>query len=190
LALFFFDFFNIKKVGFLKLSVFFRFFFGFFSLMKQIRFFFDFFFLKKKIFLIVYSAYHGTTVTTTDISPHKWHHIHDYKKKKWVHVAAQPDAYRGIYQSPEHCDATLGKLYAAEVAGIAQQVTAEGRGVGLFLAESLQSCAGQVFLPEGYLKPVYESVRPKLVTSEEGDHSKNKYFLQGRQSGRRTVSRR
>ncbi|OQV24479.1 Alanine--glyoxylate aminotransferase 2-like [Hypsibius exemplaris] len=109
--------------------------------------------------VILDHAYHGTTITTTDISPHKWHHLKDYKQKKWVHVAPQPDAYRGMFRSPEHTDADLGRLYAGEVEKITDRIAKEGRGVGLFLAESLQSCAGQVFLPEGYLKPVYEAVR-------------------------------
>lgn len=74
-------------------------------------------------------------------------------------MAPQPDAYRGIHRNPEHSEEELGAMYAQEVSDVVQQTANEGRGICLFLAESLQSCAGQVFLPKGYLKPVYESIR-------------------------------
>ncbi|XP_055333371.1 alanine--glyoxylate aminotransferase 2-like [Paramacrobiotus metropolitanus] len=114
---------------------------------------------KNKDCIILDHAYHGTSVTINDLSPHKFHHIKNYKLKRWVHVASQPDPYRGIYRSPEYTDKQLGQLYAKEVAEITQQITDSGRGACLFLAESQQSCAGQILLPQGYLKPVYEAVR-------------------------------
>ena len=64
-----------------------------------------------------------------------------------------------MYRSPQYSDAELGSLYAEEVAKIARKIKNEGRGVSLFMAESQQSCAGQVFLPSGYLKPVFKSVQ-------------------------------
>ena len=91
-----------------------------------------------------------------DISPHKIDTIKGYQRKKCVLVAPQPDAYRGLHRSPNHSDEELGRLYAGEVTALVDQIKAEGRGVSLFLAESLQSCAGQVLLPKGFLKPVYE----------------------------------
>ncbi|GAU97382.1 hypothetical protein RvY_08692 [Ramazzottius varieornatus] len=114
---------------------------------------------KNKDVIILDHAYHGTTISTTSISPHKFHHLKNYKSPKWVHVAPQPDAFRGMYRSPQYSDEKLGGLYAEEVAKIARKIKNEGRGVSLFLAESQQSCAGQVFLPTGFLKPVFEAVR-------------------------------
>jgi 4-aminobutyrate aminotransferase-like enzyme len=35
----------------------------------------------------------------------------------------------------------------------------DGFGVGTFIHESFPSCAGQIHLPEGYLKMMYEEVR-------------------------------
>lgn len=46
-------------------------------------------------------------------------------------------------------------MYAGEVARICEAAKKNG-GVCAFIAESLQSCGGQIIPPEGYLKSVYE----------------------------------
>lgn len=45
--------------------------------------------------------------------------------------------------------------YVAEIEAIAQKVSEEGRGISAYIAESLQSCGGQIIYPEGYFEDVY-----------------------------------
>lgn len=72
--------------------------------------------------------------------------------------APVPDVYRGKYTKPyvSQSEEELGKLYADEVGKICDDVTAKGGGICAFIAESLQSCGGQIIPPDGYLKRVYE----------------------------------
>jgi 4-aminobutyrate aminotransferase-like enzyme/Ser/Thr protein kinase RdoA (MazF antagonist) len=101
-------------------------------------------------------AYHGTTQELIDISPYKFRRKGGKEKKPHVHVAPVPDSYRAPddWAAAEH-----GKRYAESVAELIAQMQAKGEGPGFFIAESIPSVAGQVFLPEGYLKDVYRMVR-------------------------------
>ena len=65
-----------------------------------------------------------------------------------------PDLYRGLYKSD---DPDAANRYAQHVNEVVVQVGA-GRLCG-FIAESMPSVGGQIFLPESYLKEVYRSVR-------------------------------
>ena len=70
--------------------------------------------------------------------------------------APNPDTYRGKYT--DHTNVTnkdLGELYADEVQQIITSAHTNGRRIAAFFAESMQSCAGQVVLPPGYLNQVY-----------------------------------
>jgi 4-aminobutyrate aminotransferase-like enzyme len=74
--------------------------------------------------------------------------------------AANPDTYRGKYtDSMKGHDLVkgrdLGELYADDVKQIIDSAHLEGRRIAAFYAESLQSCAGQVIPPAGYLNKVY-----------------------------------
>ena len=50
-------------------------------------------------------------------------------------------------------------MYADEVKDIIEKMQAEGKSPGCFIAESLQSCGGQVIPPPNYLREVYKHVR-------------------------------
>jgi len=66
-----------------------------------------------------------------------------------------PDTYRGRYTDGA-ADRDLGKLYADEVQKVIAGAREDGgRRIAAFYAESLQSCAGQVIPPPGYLRRVY-----------------------------------
>lgn len=101
-------------------------------------------------------SYHGTTQELIDISPYKFRRKGGKGPKPHVHIAAVPDSYRAPIDWPieEH-----GKRFAESVAEQIAVMKAEGEGPGFFIAESIPSVAGQVFLPEGYLKEVYRMVR-------------------------------
>jgi 4-aminobutyrate aminotransferase-like enzyme/Ser/Thr protein kinase RdoA (MazF antagonist) len=101
-------------------------------------------------------SYHGTTQELIDISPYKFRRKGGKGPKPHVHVATVPDSYRAPDNWPveEH-----GKRFAESVAELIAGMQAKGEGPGFFIAESIPSVAGQVFLPEGYLKEVYRLVR-------------------------------
>ncbi len=101
-------------------------------------------------------AYHGHSSTLIDISPYKAEGPGGRGLPGWVHKAQVPDDYQGIFKRGE---ANIGERYAAELDGILESLHAQGRGLRGFIIESIQSVGGQIVLPEGYLKAVYQKVR-------------------------------
>ena len=101
-------------------------------------------------------AYHGTTQELIDISPYKFRRTGGKEKKPHVHVAPVPDSYRAPADWPAE---DHGKRYAESVAELIAQMQAKGEGPGFFIAESIPSVAGQVFLPQDYLRQVYRMIR-------------------------------
>ena len=53
----------------------------------------------------------------------------------------------------------VGPGYARHVAEALAAFEGEGRKPGVFIAESLLGCGGQIGLPKGYLAAAYEAVR-------------------------------
>lgn len=101
-------------------------------------------------------AYHGTTQELIDLSPYKYKRRGGKGRPEHVFEASIPDSYRAPEDWPlqEH-----GKRFAQSVAEQIDLMRKSGRSPALFLAESIPSVAGQVFLPENYLKEVYAMVR-------------------------------
>ncbi|XP_038222834.1 alanine--glyoxylate aminotransferase 2-like [Zerene cesonia] len=116
---------------------------------------------KKKDVITLDHAYHGHLTSMIDVSPYKLNLPGGPEKPEWVHVAPVPDIYRGKYTHPNdsQSEEDLGKLYADEVGKLCKEATQKNGGVCAFIAESLQSCGGQIFPPDGYLKRAYEHVR-------------------------------
>ncbi|XP_052781203.1 alanine--glyoxylate aminotransferase 2-like isoform X1 [Mya arenaria] len=106
-------------------------------------------------------AYHGHIMSCIDISPYKLKVQRDgvHTCPSNVYVAPCPDTYRGKFVDCDYPGEDLGKLYADEVRDICKVVHAKGRGVCGFIAESMQSCGGQIVFPPGYLQKVYSHVR-------------------------------
>lgn len=100
-------------------------------------------------------AYHGHLTSLIEISPYKFRKGKD-TKKEFVHVAATPDTYRGKYRE-DHADPA--SAYADEVRKIIEEAHRGGRKIAAFIAESMQSCGGQVIPPVGYFQKVAEHVR-------------------------------
>jgi 4-aminobutyrate aminotransferase-like enzyme len=69
-----------------------------------------------------------------------------------------PDGYRGRYRRSDGVH-EHGRRYAEDVARVVDSLVGSGRGVSAFIAEAILSCGGQIVLPPGYLKAVYEKVR-------------------------------
>ncbi|GLG98063.1 Uncharacterized protein GBIM_04699 [Gryllus bimaculatus] len=105
------------------------------------------------------SAYHGHLTTLIDISPYKFNHPGGSGKPEWVHVAPCPDVYRGKFRDVDYPNQDLGKKYADEVKNICKKAREDGRSICAFIAESLQSCGGQIITPPNYFRNVYKYVR-------------------------------
>ncbi|GIL48167.1 hypothetical protein Vafri_4859 [Volvox africanus] len=93
-------------------------------------------------------AYHGHTSALIQVSPYKFWGQGGTGRQPHVHVVPCPDPYRG--------DNLDGR--AAARAALAAAARAGGQ-LGAFLCESVLSCGGQVVLPQGYLKELYDELR-------------------------------
>ncbi|CAN2388879.1 ethanolamine-phosphate phospho-lyase activity, partial [Pristimantis euphronides] len=100
-------------------------------------------------------AYHGHVTSLIDISPYKFQQLGEEAKKEFVHVAPSPDTYRGKYRE-DHPDP--GAAYADEVNDIISEAHQNNRKIAAFIAESMQSCGGQIIPPPGYFQKVAEYV--------------------------------
>ncbi|CAL1268108.1 unnamed protein product [Larinioides sclopetarius] len=107
--------------------------------------------------IVLEGAYHGNLSTSTDMSPMKFEKITG-GKKDYVHVAALPCSYRGLYTAEEYGD-EVGQKYAENVQNVINKIHSQERQLAAFFAESMVSCGGQVLLPKGYLSQVYKYVR-------------------------------
>ena len=63
--------------------------------------------------------------------------------------------YRGKYRDCDHPGEDMGALYAGDVRRLCEESAARGGGVACYIAESLQSCGGQVIPPPNYLREVF-----------------------------------
>ncbi len=94
---------------------------------------------------VIEGAYHGHTGMLVDLSPYKFRGPGGKGvPEPWVHVLPIPDSYRRAGFDFDS-EARFGLEQAGKVAGL--------------LIETMLSCAGQVPLPDGYLKTVAASVR-------------------------------
>ncbi|XP_037539804.1 ethanolamine-phosphate phospho-lyase [Nematolebias whitei] len=112
-------------------------------------------FTGNKDIITLENAYHGHVSSLIDISPYKFHQLSDAEQSQFVHVAPSPDVYRGKYRA-EHPDPATS--YADEVKNIINNIHKKGRKVAAFIAESLQSCGGQVIPPSSYFQQVAKHV--------------------------------
>jgi len=67
-----------------------------------------------------------------------------------------PDIYRGRFRDCDYPGQNVVQMYANEVKAITEKCKTEDKTVSMFIAESMQSCGGQIILPDGYLKSVYK----------------------------------
>lgn len=108
---------------------------------------------------IIYSAYHGHLTSVMEISPYKFNQPGGEPKPDFVQVAACPDVYRGKYRDIDYPNQDMADVYAKDVEEIIEYIKKDGKGVAAFIAESLQSCGGQIIPPKGYFQKVYKAVR-------------------------------
>jgi len=106
--------------------------------------------------VVLEAAYHGNTTTLIDLSPYKHAGPGGGGAPDWVHVAPLPDDYRGAFR---RTDPDAGRKYAAHVADIISTLRNGPRRLAGFIAETCPSVGGQIILPPGYLRHVYQAVR-------------------------------
>ena len=106
--------------------------------------------------IVLDGAYHGNTTTLVEISPYKFNGPGGAGAPAWVHVVPVPDTYRGAFGRD---DANAGVRFAHAVEEAIGAMEERGVRPSAFIAESAPSVAGQIVLPDGYLRAVYEAVR-------------------------------
>ncbi len=111
---------------------------------------------KRKDLIVLDVSYHGNTSTLVDISPYKHDGPGGTGTPSYVHKVPTPDVYRGLYRRD---DPQAGKKYAQHVAEAIEHIQKQDNNVSAFICEPIMGCAGQVVLPEGYLKEAYSHVR-------------------------------
>ena len=101
-------------------------------------------------------AYHGHTQALIDVSPYKYKRKGGKGRPATTWEVPLPDAYRAPADWPR---AEIGARYAAAVGEVTAKLAKDGRKPAAFIAESLPSSAGQIVLPEGYLKAAQDAAR-------------------------------
>jgi 4-aminobutyrate aminotransferase-like enzyme/Ser/Thr protein kinase RdoA (MazF antagonist) len=109
-------------------------------------------FTRRRDVIALQGAYHGWTgsVLALCTSPQDRPHWRD-ELEPWVHVAEQPDPYRGRFgaDAARYCESVRAACAAAEPAG----------GVAAFVCEPLLGNQGGIEPPPGYLAGAYAAVR-------------------------------
>jgi 4-aminobutyrate aminotransferase-like enzyme/Ser/Thr protein kinase RdoA (MazF antagonist) len=108
----------------------------------------------EKDFVSMELGYHGNSNACIDISSYKFDGKGGKGAPEHTHVVPLPDTLRGKY-----CGANAGEKYASHVKELVQQLRDKGRKPAAFIAESIISCAGQIELPDNFLKEAYAAVR-------------------------------
>ncbi len=106
---------------------------------------------RRKDMIVLDGAYHGHLSSLISISPYKFNGPGGTGAPSNVHLAPVPDVYRGAYR-----DDDAGRQYANALKSIVEPVSEK---VAAFICESLIGCGGQIELPTGYLRSVYDYVR-------------------------------
>lgn len=87
-------------------------------------------------------------------------HIHMFQSetsflKSIAFQASCPDDYRGKFNRFNCTGNEVKDRYVDEIASIVNNISDNGRGVAAYIAESFQSCGGQILPPDGYFEDVY-----------------------------------
>lgn len=104
-------------------------------------------------------AYHGHVISQIDISPYKFNKPGGAGCPPSTFVAPVPDVYRGKHRDVDYPGQDMGEVgnntltilqthpqvYAREINGLIE--TMEGAPAA-FIAESFQSCGGQIIFPD------------------------------------------
>lgn len=113
-------------------------------------------FTKRNDIMVLDHAYHGTSTLAIEMSPYKFDSKGGSGQKPYIHKLESPDLYRGRLK---YTDQNAGEGYAASVSDMLESLRVKSVEVAAFICETLLGVGGQIPLPDGYLKNVYEHVR-------------------------------
>ncbi|WP_288956441.1 aminotransferase class III-fold pyridoxal phosphate-dependent enzyme [uncultured Polaribacter sp.] len=99
-------------------------------------------------------GYHGNTNKTIAISSYKFDGKGGKGKPQNTHIFPIPDTFRGKYRGED-----IAKKYAKEVQLLIDKIHKQHKKVGGFIIEPIISCGGQIELPQGFLKEVYQKIK-------------------------------
>ncbi|KPK85927.1 MAG: aminotransferase class III [Bacteroides sp. SM23_62_1] len=105
--------------------------------------------------MVMEYGYHGHTQTGIEISSHKFNSKGGPGQAGYILKAPIPDTFRGKYR---HDNPESSRLYAREALSIMKEVD---RPLAAFISEPIVGSAGQIPLPLGYLKELYNGTREK-----------------------------
>ncbi len=108
----------------------------------------------QKDMIAVEIGYHGNTNACIEIGSYKFDGKGGNGCPPTTQIVPMPDPFRGKYRGEN-----TGKKYAAHIDNAIKNVKSKGKNIAGFICESILSCGGQIVLPEGYLKSVFEKVR-------------------------------
>ncbi|CAF1310550.1 unnamed protein product [Adineta steineri] len=112
------------------------------------------------------NAYHGHISTLVELSTYKFKKMKKPTKiPEHVHIIPTPDVYRGKYRDIDYNydEGKLCELYVDDARRVVEEAEARGRRIALFFIETLQSCAGQIIYPKGYLKQLFDYLQSKGI---------------------------
>lgn len=114
-------------------------------------------FTKRKGVICLSHAYHGNLTSLINVSPYKYQ---DQGKGKIVDVppstleVSAPDSFRGKYKGKN-----VTTLYVEDVKEAIHEAETRKVKVAAIIVESIMGCAGQIPLPDGFLKATFNAVR-------------------------------
>jgi 4-aminobutyrate aminotransferase-like enzyme/Ser/Thr protein kinase RdoA (MazF antagonist) len=112
-------------------------------------------FTGRRDFIVIDSAYHGNTNAVIEISPYKSEGPGGTGLPGYVHKVRMPDTFRGEYRDA----GDAGEKYARDIEPVLEEIKGKGGGIAGFIAESIISVGGQIFLPKNYLNSAYRLIR-------------------------------
>ena len=104
---------------------------------------------KNKKIMVMENGYHGNTQRCTDISDYKFNNKKGQGKKDYIIKVPMPNEFNSKYSKGKN---GIGIQYANDAIKNIENVAA-------FICEPILGCGGQVPLPGGYLKKVYNKIR-------------------------------
>jgi 4-aminobutyrate aminotransferase-like enzyme/Ser/Thr protein kinase RdoA (MazF antagonist) len=111
---------------------------------------------RRKDMVVIDWAYHGHGGELIEISPYKYKRKGGEGRPAHVHELPLPDVYRAVLVPGE---TNMATHFAKPAQELCERLVAAGTPPAAFIAETVPSVAGQIFLPDGYLQSVYGSVR-------------------------------
>jgi len=111
-------------------------------------------FTNSKNFIVSEGGYHGSTNKCIELSHYKFSKKGGFGKSNNIHVFPLTDTLRGKYSGKDSTN-----KYINEINDLLVNINKKNQKVAGIILEPIISCAGQIELPENFLKSVYKLIR-------------------------------